>query len=653
MCGIAGYYRPSGLLDAAILERMTAAVHHRGPDGRGTWTDPAAGVAFGHTRLAVIDLTHAADQPMIEQAGPLALIYNGEIYNFAELRAELVAQGATFNSTGDTAVLFELCRRDPELRFLPRLNGMFAFAFWDGRTQTLTLARDRTGVKPLLFARIPGGLAFASEMSALRPALADPSISQFATIQLLTLGFIGAPFTIFSGVFKLEPGHLLRWQAGGYTTRHWAPNTPTTAAVASFSEAKARLRDTVRRAVCDRLVADVPVGVFLSGGIDSSIVTAMAAQYGGGTIKTFSVGFPGEPAFDETRYARAVADRYATQHTVLPLSLDDIRAAIPTVFDHLSEPFADSSALPTFLLSRLTRRHVTVALSGDGADELFAGYRRYAAVRLVERFGWLAGSPLYAPLRRAVESLPTRRETVIGSRISQLKRAMRGLDSRREARYANWMRITDDVSLARLLANGDGASFVYGVEKYLWAHRGLPRDADDLNAHLRTEWTTSLPDDMLTKVDLMSMANALEVRSPFLDFRVVDLVAPLPADWKLAGWRKKHLLIETFADDLPPILHHRPKQGFEVPVGPWLRGPLYPLACRLIEEDQAFFGPILSRSGARGLLEDHRTGRADHTSTLWSLVALLSWHERHASGIGLAAASTPTGTGPTQTQSAT
>jgi len=636
MCGIAGYVRPEGLLAPEVLERMTAAVRHRGPDGIGFWTDPAAGVAFGHTRLAVIDLTHAADQPMIEQSGPLALVYNGEIYNFAELRAELAEQGASFNSTGDTAVLFELCRLDPELRFLPRLNGMFAFAFWDGRTQTLTLARDRTGVKPLLFGRISGGLAFASELSALRPALADLSISSFASIQLLTLGFIGAPLTIFSHVFKLEPGHLVQWRREGLQARRWAPDVPSTASVATFAEAKTRLRDVVRRAVSERLVADVPVGVFLSGGIDSSIVTAMAAQYGGGTIKTFSVGFPGQPAFDETRYARAVADRYATQHTMLPITLDDILAAIPDVFDHLSEPFADSSALPTYLLSRLTRQHVTVALSGDGADELFAGYRRYAAVRLVERFGWLAGSPLYAPLRRAIESLPTRRETPLGSKISQLKRALRGLDARREARHANWMRITDDAALARLLADGDGAAFVRPIEKFLWFHRGVPRESDDLNAHLRTEWNTSLPDDMLTKVDLMSMAHALEVRSPFLDFRVVDLVAPLSADWKLAGWRKKHLLIETFAADLPPLLHHRPKQGFEVPVGPWLRGPLYSLARRLIQDDRTFLGPLLSRPGALGLLEDHRSGRADHTSTLWALVALLSWHERHAVGVEVA-----------------
>ncbi len=638
MCGIAGYIRPSGLLDAAVLERMTAALHCRGPDGHGFWTDPAAGVAFGHTRLAVIDLSHAADQPMIEQAGPLALIYNGELYNFAELRAELVAQGATFKSTGDTAVLFELCRRDPELRFLPRLNGMFAFAFWDGRTQMLSLVRDRTGVKPLLHAPIDGGgIAFASEMSALRPVLPDLSISPASVIQLLTLGFIGAPATIFERVFKLEPGHLLRWNAGHSEIRRWAPGVAATPSVGSFGDAKVRLRDTLRRAVCDRLVADVPVGVFLSGGIDSSIVTAMAAQYGGGTIKTFSVGFPGEPAFDETRYAQAVADRYATQHTILPLSLEDIRNAIPAVFDHLGEPFADSSSLPTYLLSRLTRQHVTVALSGDGADELFAGYRRYVAVRLIERFGWLANSPLYAPLRRAVEMLPTRRETRVGSKISQLKRALRGLDARRESRYANWMRITDDATLARLLTNGDAAQFARGIEKYLWSHRGLPRDSDELNAHLLTEWTTSLPDDMLTKVDLMSMAHSLEVRSPFLDFRVVDLVAPLPAEWKLAGWRKKHLLIEAFTGDLPPLLHHRPKQGFEVPVGPWLRGPLYQLARRLIEDDRAFFGPLLSRPGALALLEDHRTGRADHTSTLWSLVALLSWHERHAAGVSLAA----------------
>ncbi len=630
MCGIAGYVRPEGLLDPTVLDRMTAAVHHRGPDGRGIWTDAAAGVAFGHTRLAVLDLTHAADQPMIETAGPIALIYNGEIYNFAELRSELAAAGASFQSTGDTAVLFELCRRDPALSFLPRLNGMFAFAFWDGRTGTLTLVRDRTGVKPLLYANINGLLAFGSEMNALRPLLGDLAISRFAATMLLTLGFIGAPNTVFEGVSKLPPGQLLRWRAGQYQVERWAPLLPEEPATSDFGEARALLRDTVRRAVCERLVADVPVGVFLSGGIDSSVVTAMAAQYGGGTIKTFSVGFPSEPAFDETRYAQAVASRYATQHTVLPLSLDDIRNAIPAVFDHLGEPFADSSALPTYLLSKLTRQHVTVALSGDGADELFAGYRRYAAARLIERFGWFGRTPLYSPLTGVVARLPARRETFVGSRVNQFKRAARGIHPHGPTRYANWMRITDNRTLATLLADWDLDPCVAGIEKYLWMHRGAPRDSDDLNAHLRTEWTTSLPDDMLTKVDLMSMAHALEVRSPFLDFRVVDLVAPLPSKWKLAGWRKKHLLIEAFREDLPDMLHDRPKQGFEVPVGPWLRGPLFAMARELMENDRVFCGPLLSRAGALKLLDEHRDGRSDHTSTLWALVALLSWHRRHA-----------------------
>ncbi|MFO0973012.1 MAG: asparagine synthase (glutamine-hydrolyzing) [Phycisphaerae bacterium] len=637
MCGIAGYVRPQGLQSPAVLERMIAALRHRGPDGDGDWSDLARGVALGHTRLKVLDLTAAADQPMRLDPGPVVLTYNGEIYNFAALRRELEQAGARFGSTGDTAVLAELCRRDAALSFLPRLNGMFAFAVWDGRSGTLTLARDRTGVKPLLWAELPGGgVAFASEMAALRVALGEVSlaIDPHAAVQLLTLGFIGAPRTIFAQVRRLEPGQMLTWRDGRIALRRWAPPRPASASVADFEAAKQALREQLRAAVVERLVADVPVGVFLSGGIDSSIVTALAALYGGSEVRTFSVGFPGEPAFDETHYAAAVAQRYRTRHTVLPLSIDDIRAAIPTVLDRLSEPFADSSALPTYLLSRATRQHVTVALSGDGADELFAGYRRYAATRLVERFGWFAATPLYGPCRAAVERLPTRRETRFGSKVSQLKRAVRGLDRRRPARHANWMRITDDRALGRLLAHGDAGEHVRQIEQYLWSHRGEPRDGDDLNAHLATEWRTSLPDDMLTKIDLMSMASALEVRSPFLDFRVADLVAPLPAEWKLSGWRKKFLLIEAFRAELPELLHDRPKQGFEVPVGPWLRGPLHGLARELIESDKVFAGPLLSRGGALALLEEHRTGRADHTSTLWSLVALLSWSARHGGGVG-------------------
>jgi asparagine synthase (glutamine-hydrolysing) len=624
---------------------MVDRLRHRGPDGSGVWSEPACGVALGHTRLKVIDLTPAAGQPMIapiraatvrvqSSQDSIALIYNGEIYNFAALREELIRDGASFSSTGDTAVLFELCRRDPDLGFLPRLNGMFAFALWDGGDKTLSLVRDRTGVKPLLYAEVDGGIVFGSEMRALRPALTTLSIDPHAVMQLLTLGFILAPRTIFREVWRLEPGHLLRWRDGRVEVRRWRPDPPPPV-MCDFEEARQRLRETVRAAVVERLMADVPVGVFLSGGIDSSIVTAMAAQHGAGTIRTFSIGFPGEPAFDESPYARAVAERYATDHTEIPLSLDDVRAVIPDVLDHLSEPFADSSALPTWAVSRLARQHVTVALSGDGADELFAGYRRYLAARLYKRFAWLAYTPLYSPMRGLIERLPVRRETRLGSKISQLKRAIRSIDRSRPRRYAQWMRITDDAALRRLV-HLDIAPTVARIENDLWQHRGEPRDSDDLNAHLHTEWTTSLPDDMLTKVDLMSMAHGLEVRSPFLDFRVVDLVSPWPSDWKLHGWRKKHLLIETFRDDLPTMLHDRPKQGFEVPVGPWLRGQLYSMARELIEEDAAFCGPMLSREGAISLIEQHRDGRADHTSTLWSLVALLSWRRRHAPSVEVA-----------------
>ncbi|MEE8168951.1 MAG: asparagine synthase (glutamine-hydrolyzing), partial [Phycisphaerae bacterium] len=537
MCGIVGYVRPGGLLGRKRLADAVAALRHRGPEGDGVWTDPERGVALGHTRLKILDLSDAAHQPMVSDDGRVALVYNGEIYNYRELRDELAAGGARFRATGDTAVLLEWCRRDPELAFLPRLNGMFAFALWEVDRGRLTLVRDRTGVKPLLCAEFNGGVAFASEMRALRHVLDGAErIDRFAAIQLLTLGFIGAPHTIFSDVQRIMPGHLLRWRDGRVDVERWADEPPDQPVTTSLQDAAERLRTVVRDAVARRMVADVPVGVFLSGGIDSSVIPAVAAKLGGPRVRTFSVGFPGNAFFDETRYADAVAQRYDTDHTSLPLTLDDIRAAIPDVLDHLSEPFADSSALPTYLLSRLTRQHVTVALSGDGADELFAGYRRYAAARLVRWLGGFSRSPMYPPLRRLIERLPTRRETRVGSYVSQLKRAMRGIDPDRKKRYANWQRITDDGALARLLAEpADRDAFVEHTLDYLWRRRGQPRDSDDLNAHLRTEWKTSLPDDMLLKVDAMSMAHGLEVRSPFLDREVVDFAAPLPADWKLRG----------------------------------------------------------------------------------------------------------------------
>jgi asparagine synthase (glutamine-hydrolysing) len=636
MCGIAGYLRPRGLFAPEVLDRMLRAVRHRGPDGEHTWTSPADGLAFAHSRLKVQDLSEAADQPMHAADGSTTLIYNGEIYNFRELRDELRAAGATFRSSGDTEVLLELCRRDPTLSFLPRLNGMFAFACWHAPTRTLTLARDRTGVKPLLYAPIEDGVAFASEMAALRPAVADPTIEPRAVAELLTLGFIAAPRTIFHQVHKLRPGHRLRWRDGVLGVDQWADGPARFGPSLSFNDACLLLRQHVSDAVARRLLADVPVGVFLSGGIDSAIVTALATQRSAERVRTFSITFPDEPFYDEGEYSRAAAAMHATDHTEIPLTLRDVREIIPTVFDHLGEPFADSSALPTYLLSRHTRRHVTVALSGDGADELFAGYNRYAAATLIEKYGWFAATPLYGPVRRLIEALPARRETRFGGIASQLKRAIRSMDRRPAHRFANWMRTSDDRTFARLFAVPDVAErFLEPIVQTLWQYRGEPKHQNDLNHHLRTEWATSLPDDMLTKVDLMSMAHALEVRSPFLDKDVVDFVFPLSWRWKLAGWRKKHLLMEAFRDDLPPALHDRPKKGFEVPVGVWLRGPLLPYARDLIASDRCFFDHFLSRSGATTVLEDHAAGRADHNFCLWALVSLLAWQQTHARQVPL------------------
>jgi asparagine synthase (glutamine-hydrolysing) len=638
MCGIAGYLRRDGLFSPRVLEDMLAKVAHRGPDGGGVWNDAAVGLALGHSRLKVRDLTAAASQPMRSADGTVALVFNGEIYNFAALREALRSDGAVFTSTGDTAVLLELCRRDPALGFLPRLNGMFAFALWHGPTRTLTLVRDRTGVKPLIYGEpAGGGLAFASEMAALRPVMPVLSIDPAAVMQLLTLGFIAAPRSIFREVQKLRPGHMLRYRDGKREISKWAPDPPSVCGVKDIREACAVVRRSVTEAVRDRLSADVPVGVFLSGGIDSAIVTAVAAKVGVGPVKTFSVGFPGQPYFDESRYAQAVAEMHGTDHTMLPLSLDEVREIVPAVQAHIGEPFADSSALPSYLLSRLTRQHVTVALSGDGADELFAGYNRYAAAVLNERYGWLVETPLYGPIRRVIEGLPGRRETWVGGKFSMMKRAIRSMDRDLRRRYANWMRTSDDRTFARLLHRPEASAAVLDeIAATLWNYRGTPKEENDLNHHLRTEWQLSLPDDMLTKVDLTSMAHGLEVRSPFLDHRLVDQVFPMDWRWKLNGWRKKHLLIEAFRDDLPPALHNRPKQGFEVPVGPWLRGPLNGMARELIASDRCFFGTLLSREGALAMLDEHTRGRADHNFCLWALVSLLAWQQRHATDISVA-----------------
>ncbi|MBK8270992.1 MAG: asparagine synthase (glutamine-hydrolyzing) [Planctomycetes bacterium] len=563
MCGIVGIIQTATEPDFGVLTEMTRRIAHRGPDGSSQWTDARHGIGLGHTRLAVQDLTQAADQPMRTADSSGVLTYNGEIYNFQQLRDELRADGATFQSTGDTAVLLELCRRDPMMSFLPRLNGMFAFAFWHEPTKTLTLVRDRTGVKTMIWSELAGGgLAFASEMHALRPALSNLAIRPAAVHQLLSLGFIAAPETIFRGVQKLRPGHLLRYREGSVRIENWLPPLGGQSPVSTFEEARQQIRGLMEDAVRVRLIADVPVGVFLSGGIDSAIVTATAARVATGKVKTFSVCFPTEPFYDESRYAKAVAKMHGTDHTELPLSLAQVQDVIGIVQRHIGEPFADSSALPTFLLSKLTREHVTVALSGDGADELFAGYNRYAAATLARRFGWFARTPLYALSRRIMGRLPAKRETKLGGIVSQMKRAIRSLDPDRRMRFANWMRTSDDATFARLLHDSSNAGvLVRQIADLLWEFRGDPKNSDDLNNHLRTEWLLSLPDDMLTKVDLMSMVHGLEVRSPFLDYRLVQNVFPMDWRWKLKGWKKKHLLIESFRKELPVELHNRPKRA--------------------------------------------------------------------------------------------
>lgn len=639
MCGIAGFITASTQPDFGMLKEMVRRIAHRGPDGLREWTDPRHGIAFGHARLKVQDLTEAADQPMHTDDRSGVLIFNGEIYNFHQLRDELQQEGAKFHSTGDTEVLLELCRRDPTMRFLPRLNGMFAFAYWHAPSRTLTLARDRTGVKPLIWSALTGGgMAFASEMHALRPALSNLAIEPRSVYQLLSLGFTAAPDTIFRGVHKLRPGHLLRYREGHVEITDWTPRPPATPPVTTFDEAKALIRSQLEDSVRLRLIADVPVGVFLSGGIDSAVVTSVATRVATSKVKTFSVCFPAEPFYDESRYARAVARMHGTEHTELPLSLSQIQEIIPTVQRHIGEPFADSSALPTYLLSQLTREHVTVALSGDGADELFAGYNRYAAATLTRRFGWFARTPLYRLSRTMIERLPARRETRLGGLFSQMKRAIRSMDPNLPARHANWMRTSDDATLARLLHDPrQAAPVIREINELLWEFRGDPKWSTDLNSHLATEWRLSLPDDMLTKIDLMSMAHGLEVRSPFLDYRLVDTVFPMDWRWKLKGWRKKHLLVESFRHDLPRELHNRPKKGFEVPVGLWLRGPLKALAENLILRDRCFFGPVLSRDGALATLNDHARGRADHNFCIWALVSLLAWQQTHALEIPVAA----------------
>src|SRR4051794_21968 len=619
MCGICGI-ATAGTADPAAVEAMSRALTHRGPDAHGR---AALGpVVLDARRLAIIDLEHG-DQPIATEDGAVTVAQNGEIYNHAALRRELEARGHRFRTRCDTEVIGHLYEEEGAAGF-ERLRGMFAIALWDAHARRLVLARDRFGIKPLFHARLrDGALAFASELSALALAPGFPGDLDPAALEAyLAFNSIPAPMTAYAAARKLPPGHWLAWDAGTgeIEIARWCRPRPATVPRSEPTEAlAAELRERLRDSVRAHLVADVPVGVLLSGGIDSSGLTALAGQESAHPVQTFSIGFE-ERSFDELEQARLVARRYGTDHHELVLR-PDAAQLLPEIAAASDEPLGDSSALPTYLVSRLAAAHVKVVLSGEGGDELFGGYETYAAGLLAARAGGAAR--LLSPL---AERLPSgNRRVPLDYKLKRFTRAAHLPPL--EAHHA--FKEIFGPEQRRALLGGTGGDPL-AAHRARWEEtRGAP-----LLARLQDlDLGVYLVDDLLLKTDRMSMAHSLEARVPFLDAHVAELALALRTRDKVRGLAKKRLLRRALEPLLPRQVVHGRKRGFSIPAAAWLRGELEPFARETLSAEtlnrQGFFRP----QAVQRLLDDHIAGREDLSRQLWGLLSFTLWHERHVEGM--------------------
>jgi len=629
VCGIAGFV---GRCDRGQLDAMVTALAHRGPDDEGHWVGPDVGL--GMRRLSIIDLA-GGRQPMTNEDETLRVVFNGEIYNFRELRSDLIQRGHRFRTQSDTEVLLHLYEELGPV-CVERLRGMFAFALWDAPRKRLFLARDRLGKKPLYYWHRDGLFLFGSEIKAL---LCHPAVSRAvdweAFHHYLAFGYTPTDRSIFGEIAKLPPAHTATWQAGAlrlqqYWTLPQRGSLPGSRL--SLPEATARVRDALREAVRLRLESDVPLGVFLSGGIDSSAVVASMREVTGQRIATFSIGFGrAAPSFDELPYARMVARRFETDHheEILELKVADL---LHTIVHHFDEPFADSSAIPTFVVAQATAHHVKVALSGIGGDETFAGYPRYLGLRLSER---------YARLPRWLRSLSG---TVIPRLIPEsdasrnlgdwARRFVAGAEQPLPDRYLQWTRFFDETALMRLSTPALRARWQVDVEaSQRAAFAGAAHD-DPVDGAFRIDLSTYLPDDLLVMADRMSMAHSLELRAPFCDHRVVEESLRIPPSIKIPGFRLKGLLKAAFADVLPPqVLSHR-KQGFMIPLGRWLRTDLRDTMEELLAPDRVRTRGLFVPDAVEALKREHLSETRSHSDRLWTLMMAELWMRSYLDGGG-------------------
>jgi asparagine synthase (glutamine-hydrolysing) len=620
MCGICGVAtaEPGAVADVDAVRRMSARLVHRGPDSDGVHAD--GGVALAMRRLSIIDLEHG-DQPILNEDGSIAVVQNGEIYNYRELRVELQRRGHRFATGSDTEVLVHLYEEHGD-GFVERLRGMFALALWDGRERRLLLARDRFGIKPLYYGVAGETLCFASELKAM---LEQPGFSREidprAVAAFLAFNSIPAPLTIFAGARKLPAGTLLSWRDGRAEQRRYARPQPVPAGEARRgpeAELAVELRGTLRDSVRAHLVADVPVGVLLSGGVDSAGIVALAAGEQADPVKTFSVGFD-EAGFDELERARLVAERYRTDHHEIVLRPDAVEL-LPKLVEAFDEPFGDSSALPTYLVSELAAGEVKVALSGEGGDELFGGYYTYVADLLAPRIGRLAA--LAAPL---IEALPSSSGKV--SFDYKAKRFARGAGLPPLERHHAWKEIFSPARRAALLGNRDPGWDPVDLYRERYAETA---GAEPLARLQDVDLGIYMVDDLLVKTDRASMAHSLELRVPFLDTEVAATALGLATPLKVRRLAKKRLLRRALAPLLPEQVLRGPKQGFSIPVAAWLRGPLQGFARETLSAGTLSRQGWLDPAAVGSLLDRHCAGREDLSRQLWGLIAFTLWFDRYA-----------------------
>lgn len=629
MCGITGVFAFNlvGKFSMINVTAATQALAKRGPDFQDIYTDGFVGL--GHRRLSIIDTSDAGNQPMWDESGRYCIIFNGEVFNFKELKSALQTKGVSFRSESDTEVLLQLYIREKE-NCLHQLNGFFSFCIYDKQEQSFFLARDRYGIKPLLYLIDEDKFLFASEMKSMLCYGIDKTIDYTSLHSYLQLNYTPAPHTIFTHVKKLSPGHYMKVAKGKMETHSYYDIPFSKDQInrrISYEQAKIKFQDLLEASVQRRLIADVPLGSFLSGGLDSSVVAGLASKHQP-DLHTFSIGFKDEPFFDETDYARLVAKHFNTEHTVFSLTNNDLYEHVHDILDYIDEPFADSSAIAVYILSKETRKHATVALSGDGADELLAGYNKHEAMYRMLHPGFKEN--LVGSLSGLWKALPHSRNNPMFNKFRQLNRFAQGMKLDVKERY--WHLAGFATELESLQLFSPAALEQLEQQQYQARKNEILKTvgSGSMNEVLLTDMKLVLPNDMLTKVDLMSMANSLEVRSPFLDYELVNFIFSLPEDFKINTSIRKRIAQDTFKEMLPAKLYNRPKKGFEVPLLKWFRGEMKSmitddLLSKSFIEEQNIFNYIEIAKLKKQLFSSNP---GDVHARVWGLIVFQWWWKK-------------------------